>query len=220
MRKMKALIADDQPIVIRGLQSFFDQCPDLGVEALASASCGQDLVALCASLSPELLIVELSLSGMDGLEAIRKIRRRHAALPVVVYSRFDDPKIVSSALKDGANAYLLKSSPLEEWYPALEAIRKGEAYADRHIPEANRHQADPTRIQDIPFGKLGAACLLTRRESEILRLIVQAMSNKEIGHRLYISDQTVSVHRKNIMRKLGVSNTAGLVKAAFEQSLV
>lgn len=219
---MTALIADDQPIILEGLKSVLEKDPELGVQVAATASDGGALLDLAFSRPFDLVILELNLACVDGMTALKKIRSRFPALPIVVFSRYDDPKIVWSTIRDGANAYLLKSSPLEEWGRALSAIRLGQTYLGHGIRPEPAHRPETAHAKKAVFSgeavedNTPGIYLLTRRESEILSLIAQAFSNKEIASRLYISDQTVSVHRKNIMRKLGVCNAAGLVKAAFE----
>ncbi|MBK8042105.1 MAG: response regulator transcription factor [Haliscomenobacter sp.] len=222
MKKMTALIADDQPIVLEGLQSFLGKNPGLAVEVTATAADGTELLELVFGRPFDLVILELNLSGVDGMTALKKIRSRFPGLPIIIFSRYDDPKIVWSTIRDGANAYLLKNSPLEEWRRALEAIREGQTYLGSGIRLEHVKRPEHAEVKKAVFSgeavedNAPGIYLLTRRESEILALIAQALSNKEIASRLYISDQTVSVHRKNIMRKLGVCNAAGLVKAAYE----
>ena len=219
---MTALIADDQPIVLEGLQSFLEKSPGLAVEVTATASNGKELLELAFSRPFDLVILELNLSGVDGMMALKKIRLRFPGLPIVVFSRYDDPKIVWSTIRDGANAYLLKNSPLEEWRHALDAIRQGQTFLGCGIRLEPIKRPETALVKKAVYSgeavedNAPGIYLLTRRESEILALIAQALSNKEIASRLYISDQTVSVHRKNIMRKMGVCNAAGLVKAAYE----
>jgi len=144
---------------------------------------------------------------------------------VLVLTVYDDPKFVKSAFKNGAHGYILKNKGIDELFVALhqvldehesyigEGVQVSENGATRAV--AGKQQTD-FHLEDRFIKKYN----LTKRELEILRLITHAMSNKQIAQELFISDQTVSVHRKNIMRKLGVSNAAGLIKAAYDFSLV
>jgi DNA-binding NarL/FixJ family response regulator len=132
---------------------------------------------------------------------------------------FDDPRLVKAAFKAGADGYILKSGTKDELFHAIEEVIDGHTFVGRGVMLVDRHNGHgaDTGMPDKRFARRHG---LTPREMEIMRYIGQALNNKDISEKLYISDQTVSVHRKNIMRKLGVNNTASLIKIAFENNLV
>jgi DNA-binding NarL/FixJ family response regulator len=139
---------------------------------------------------------------------------------VLVMTMFDDPRMVKAAFKAGADGYMLKSGTQAELFRAIETVMEGHTYLSSGVamdkPHSNSQDTSSGFLDKQFAGKYG----LTRREIEIMQHIGQALSNKEIAEQLFISDQTVSVHRKNIMRKLRVNSTASLIKIAFEHHLV
>ncbi|HMQ06476.1 MAG TPA: response regulator transcription factor [Saprospiraceae bacterium] len=174
----------------------------------------------------DLLIMELALSDGDGLQLIPEIRKTFDDLKILVVSSYTDSRFVKKALQSGADGYMAKSNSLSELITALESIIADRTYIGNglHItPPSGSLQRNEGSI-DIVNGTYKDKFLirkrLTKREQEILHLIIQAKNNKEIASELYISDQTVGVHRKNIMRKLGVKNTINLIKFAIEHELV
>ena len=136
---------------------------------------------------------------------------------VVVMTVQDDPRLVKAAFRAGADGYLLKSGTTEELFQAIEQVVEGHTFTGSGVMMLEPSQTTKNSHPDKTFARKHG---LTRREIEIMRYIGQALNNKDIATRLFISDQTVSVHRKNIMRKLRVNNTATLIKIAFENHLV
>ncbi len=174
----------------------------------------------------DLLIMELALSDGDGLQLIPDIRKTFDDLKILVVSSYTDSRFVKKALQSGADGYMSKSNSLSELITALENIISDKTYIGNglHItPPSGGIQRNEGAF-DVVNGTYKDKFLirkrLTKREQEILHLIIQAKNNKEIASELYISDQTVGVHRKNIMRKLGVKNTINLIKFAIEHELV
>ncbi len=224
MQLIKTVVADDQRIFIEGLKTVLQQHSEFRFDILASVYNGRDILRILKRTKAELLILELNLPGIDGIEIIKQINRERLDIKVLALTAYDDPKIVKSAFKAGVNAYLLKNQKVEELFIAIGAIQQGNNFLGEGVA-INRSNGKGLRphilhqmhsFEDSFIKKHH----LTKRELEILGHITQALSNKEIAKILFISDQTVSVHRKNIMRKLGVSNTAGLIKAAYDHSLV
>ena len=182
---------------------------------------GNQAIELLESQRPDLALLDLNLPGKDGLEILQYIFKKKLPTKTLVLTMYSDPKVVRKALKSGAAGYLLKDQDAGELTSAIREVMRGKTYLGKGLSEmvnSTKLMGRPSKetYQDT-FPKIH---YLTKREAEILNLIAQAMSNKEIAQELFISDQTVSVHRKNIMRKLGVSNTAGLVKIAYDNSLI
>ncbi len=219
MNLIKTILADDQPIFLRGLQSTLLQTQKPNFEIVASVSDGDHLLALVESVPADLLILDLSLQGKDGLEVIQEIRSLKENLPVLVLSRYKELGMVKSTLQAGADGYLLKTSDTQELLSAIQEVCLHKTFVDKAVSFGEERFGSRFSFRSFE-DKFVRKYYLTKRELEILRLITQAMSNKEIAKKLFISDQTVGVHRKNIMRKIGVSNTAGLIKTAYDYCLV
>ena len=223
MNLLKTILADDHRIFIEGLKSVLNRERAHQFDIIDIFYDGKELISNIKSKPCDLLILDLNIPGKDGLEVIKFIRQEHLEIKIVVLTMYDDPKIIKLAFKHGADAYILKDKQIEELHNAVELVFKEETYLGEGvitsasiIGGAIHKKENGSGFDDRFIRKHN----LTRREIEILRLITLALSNKEIAKELFISDQTVSVHRKNIMRKLGVSNTAGLVKVAYDNSLV
>jgi len=132
---------------------------------------------------------------------------------------FDDPRLVKAAFKAGADGYMLKSGSKDELFHAIEEVIEGHTYIGNGLALVEHRNGNGSDVIS-PDKRFARTYGLTRREMEVMRYIGQALNNKDIAEKLFISDQTVSVHRKNIMRKLGVNNTASMIKIAFENNLV
>jgi DNA-binding NarL/FixJ family response regulator len=168
---------------------------------------------------PDLLLMDLNLPETDGLKVLPEVKRGSSNTRVLVMTVFDDPRLVKAAFKAGADGYILKSGTKDELFHAIEEVIDGHTFVGRGVMLVDQHNGHGSE-NGMPDKRFARKHGLTPREMEIMRFIGQAMNNKNISEKLYISDQTVSVHRKNIMRKLGVNNTASLIKIAFENNLV
>jgi DNA-binding NarL/FixJ family response regulator len=150
---------------------------------------------------------------------VSTLKKLYPDMRLLVLTSYDDARLVKATFKAGADGYMLKSSGKEELYRAIDDIMHGQTYVGRGVVLADQRpgaSSSGALLENRFARRFG----LTRREMEIMQYIGQAMNNKDIAGKLFISDQTVSVHRKNIMRKLGVNNTASLIKIAFENNLV
>jgi len=223
MKVIKTVIADDQPLFIAGLRSIFTE-KSSEIDILSCHSDGKDLLKDQSLNRADLLILDLNLSGSDGLSVIKALRARPESPAILVFSRYNDANIVKTAFRNGTDGYLLKKECPDALFGAIKSVLSGKTYvgAGVQIKTQQARKSHPKSAGDQPSfeERFIRKYHLTKRELEVLNLITEALSNKEIARELYISDQTVSVHRKNIMRKLGVSNTAGLIKIAYDNSLV
>lgn len=169
---------------------------------------------------PDLLLLDPSLPSQERKDWLQGIRRRFRGLRVLLFSEQNDPIMISEVLGEGADGYLLKTASKDELRRAISEISEGRQYFGRGVSSSDTGvRAGRNAVADYE-GRFAQKFSLTRREVEIVRYIGQAMSNKEIAGKLYISDQTVSVHRKNIMRKLKVNSTASLVKMVYDNQLI
>lgn len=218
-RVLKTLLADDQPIFLTGLQlTLAENCP-LPISVVGVHHKSDELLRIIQEEKIDLLIMDLNLEGLDGLELIRAIRKQGERPLIQVLSRYGQSRMVRSVLQAGANAYVLKRAAPAELFHSLQQVMQGATYVGKGIDLENEKGLPADGMPSFEE-KLVRKYYLTRREIQVLQLITQAQSNKEIAKTLFISDQTVSVHRKNIMRKVGVNNTAGLLRLAYEYGLV
>ncbi|MEM1320749.1 MAG: response regulator transcription factor [Bacteroidota bacterium] len=222
MQRVDLVIADDHHLFIAGLKTILQNVEGFEFEVLGIAHTGESLIPLLKRSKPQLLLLDLNMPERDGLDVLGTIREEYPDLKILALTMYDDAKIVKSAFKSGVDGYVLKNVSKEELVRGISEVLQGHTFLGEGV-KLNAILENVTKHTDANLffeDKFIKKYNLTKRELEILRLISQAMSNKEIAKELYISDQTVSVHRKNIMRKLGVSNTAGLIKIAYDNSLV
>jgi DNA-binding NarL/FixJ family response regulator len=222
MRSLDVLVADDHPIFVEGLQAVLSR-PRGGFEYIIKgvARNGAQMAALLSENQPDLLLLDINLPESDGFKVLPTLKRGHAKTRVLVVTGFDDPRLVKAAFRAGADGYMLKSGTKDELFQAIEQVIGGQTFLGRGVALTEQRYTQTTGTEPAaPDRRFAKKHGLTRREIEIMRHIGLALTNKEIAERLYISDQTVSVHRKNIMRKLGVNSTANLIKIAFENHLV
>lgn len=222
MQQLKIVLADSHRIFIEGIQKILERSvQNYQLEIIGSTHTAKQLLTLLNRYSVDLIIFDLNFSDMDGFDLLDQIHKEQLNCKKLVLTAYDDPKIIRAAFRKGIHAYILKNQPVEEVWDAIDSLMNG----DNFIGKGVKTSTLGTRVnKKRSFSALADRFVkkhsLTKRELEILHLISQALSNKEIAKELFISDQTVSVHRKNIMRKLGVSNTAGLIKLAYDYSLV
>lgn len=227
MHIINTIIADDHQIFVEGLQQLLLRRADYRYRIIGTAFDGREALHQIKHHKAEadLLILDLNMPGMDGLEVLEALGSEKKHLKILVLTMHDEPRLVREAIKAGADGYMLKREGAEELFQGINEIMSGNRFLGKglvlHQAEEKEGSAEKLLSRKHLFedGYI-LKYNLTKREMEILRLITKAKSNKEIGKTLFISDQTVSVHRKNIMRKLGVTNTAGLIKVAYENSLI
>ena len=222
MTVINSVLVDKQNIFRAGLKAFFKAQSDVPVNIIGEESTAEGLILfLHKNLSTELVLLDLNLPDQDGLELIPQIRKQFKGVKIMVLTSYSDYKFVGQALKNGADGYILKSNEPSDLMEGVKEVMAGNTYIapGLHItpPNGNRLTNGKKAMYEDRFV---IKQKLTKREHEVLELITQAKNNKEIAKELYISDQTVGVHRKNIMRKLGVRNTINLIKFALENQIV
>ena len=222
MTVINSVLVDKQNIFRAGLKAFFREQKEMPVNIIGEESTAEGLVLfLHKNLSTELVLLDLNLPDQDGLELIPQIRKQFKGVKIMVLTSYSDYKFVGQALKNGADGYIVKSNDPSDLIEGVKEVMAGNTYIapGLHItpPNGNRLTNGKKSMYEDRFV---IKQKLTKREHEVLELITQAKNNKEIAKELYISDQTVGVHRKNIMRKLGVRNTINLIKFALENQIV
>lgn len=211
----RVLVVDDQTVVRDGLVLLLGLLPDL--EVVAAAGDGEQALSLVAEHAPDVVLMDLRMPRMDGVEATRRIRAEHPAVQIVVLTTYADDESVFAALRAGARGYLTKDAGAEEIARAIEAVREGDAQlspsVQRRLLEAVASGTpNARRSRDLPDG-------LTRREAEVLALIAAGRSNAEIAQDLFISQTTVKTHINNIFAKTGLRDRAQAVAYAFRNNL-
>ena len=199
------LLVDDHILVRRGFRRLLEDDP--GIVVVGEASSAEEAVTLSAELAPKVILMDYALPGMNGIAAMREILARSPSVAVLILSMHSEAALVQRALEAGARGYLLKSA------------------TDLDLPDAVRRAAAGRRVLDPKLAQAATAhAELTRelsaRETEVLQLICEGLSNRDIANRLSLSVNTVAVHRANIMTALGVHKTAELVVYAIQHGLV
>lgn len=222
MSAITSVLVDSQSIFRAGLKAYFEDILEPSIEIIGEESSAEGLTLfLHKNLSTELVFLDLNLPDQDGLDVIPLIRKQFKQVRIIVLTSYSDYKFVGQALKNGADGYILKSNEPEDLLEAVREVMAGNTYIapGLHITPPNGKRLTNGK-KSLYEDRFVIKQKLTKREHEVLELITQAKNNKEIAKELYISDQTVGVHRKNIMRKLGVRNTINLIKFALENQLV
>jgi len=227
MQTVRTIIADDHQLFTEGIKNILSRSDRFKFEIIGEAPDGKSLLPVLKSNYADLLLLDLNMPESDGLDVLGEIRDDYSDLKILALTMYDEVKLVKTAFKAGVDGYVLKNTGPLELLDAIEIVLQGKTFVGTGVDLIGNH-FDPNgntvnkvngtreKFEDKFIQKYN----LTKRELEILKLITSALSNKEIAKELYISDQTVSVHRKNIMRKLGVSNIAGLIKIAYDNSLI
>ncbi|MEL6534147.1 MAG: response regulator transcription factor [Bacteroidota bacterium] len=208
-------LVDDHQVLLDGLSAVLGKYPQWQV--LHTATRGEDCLQQLEQAQPDLLLMDLQMPGMGGLAFCEAVKKQWPTLPVLVLSMEGDGHAIRQAIEKGANGYILKEAPKEELLQAMEIVRSGGSYHSAEVSQAVMASLQP-RPGSAKVG--GIEIRLTKREKEILRLIVAEHSTPEIAEALFISENTVETHRKNLMSKLQVRNLAGLVKYALQHGLV
>jgi len=207
----KVIIADDHPIVIDGLRTHINAQPDLTV--VGETGDGLEVETLVNYHHPDVLLLDLALPGLSGLEITRRVKKKYPHTHIVIVSMYDDIAYVAEAIKSGAQAYVLKRSVSAELISAIRSVLDGKRYLSPPLSEDTLSEY----IRNLQTEDLDVFNTLTRREAEVLYLIIDGLTNHQIGDRLGVSSRTVEMHRSNLIHKLGVSGTAELVALAVER---
>ena len=204
---MKLIIADDHRIFRQGLKSLLEDEP--GINILAEASSGHELMSLIRHREPDIILLDVEMPGMDGLESMQQIKKLRHSCKVIVLTMHSETSYIKRMVQSGAAGYVLKDAGKTELIKAIQAIQNGETYFSPEVSEAVMKKLT---AKEKPA--------LTKREIEIVKLIADQMTTAEIADKLSLSPHTIEAHRKNIFLKLGLKNSAGLVRYAIEKGLV
>ena len=214
---IRVVIADDQPLVRAGFATMVGSADDL--ELVGEAENGADAVALVGRMRPDVILMDIRMPGLDGLQATRQITSdpELAGLRIIMLTTFDLDDYVYEALRSGASGFLLKDARPEDILNAVRVVAAGEALL---APSVTRRLIERFAAQPPPAPPSIALDQLTERESDVLRLVAQGLSNAEIADRLYISLFTAKTHVSRVLTKLDARDRAQLVMLAYEAGLV
>lgn len=211
--KVTILIADDHPLVREALHQALDAEEDMKV--VAEASDGEEAVRLVSELRPDVVVMDIVMPKLNGIEATKKIKQIAPNTAILILTAYDDDEYVLGLLHAGAAGYLLKSARGRDLAGAIRAIKSGESVLHPNIIAKLLKQAMTT-----PAHKNESQGLLSQRESEILKLVTLGMSNKEIAGKLFLSERTVKAHLTNVFNKLNVASRSEAIVKALQWGLV
>ena len=211
---IRVILAEDHHLVRKGIRALLENADD--IEIVGEAADGQEAVELTQRLAPDVLIMDIAMPRLTGIQATRRIRALNAATQVVILSMYSDETLVRQALGNGAKGYLLKRSVVEELLLAIRAASRGDIYLSPEI--CGPVLADLLTPQaDAEMSKFDR---LTPREREVLQLIAEGHTNRAIAQLMKVSVKTVEKHRASLMSKLGIYDVAGLVRIAIQHGLI
>jgi two-component system response regulator NreC len=213
--KFRVIIADDHGVVRKGLRLLLEQYPEL--EVIGEAANGRDAVTMAAALSPQIVILDVAMPILNGIEAAEQILNADSKIGVIILTMHADESYLLRALNVGIKGYLLKESAEEDLLAAIRSVARGKPFFSRAINE--------TLLEDYmrmlkQQGLSDTFHLLTVREKEVLQLLAEGKTNKEVAILLDVSPYTVESHRTNLMQKLNIHNTAEIVLYAVRKRLV
>jgi two-component system, NarL family, response regulator NreC len=212
-KKIRILICDDHTLFVEGIKALFRN--ETSLEIIGEARDGRQAVELVTQLKPDLLLMDISMPDMTGFDATQRVHEFNPSLKVLILTMHDDEELVARCLEAGAAGYIMKDAPASQLLYAIEAVQKGDTYLSPavlktvvggYVKNSNRPLTSYDR--------------LSVREREILKLLAEGLSVKEIAVRLNVSVKTVDVHKYNLMKKIGVHDRAELIKYAIQKKLI
>jgi DNA-binding NarL/FixJ family response regulator len=216
-KKINVVIVDDHGLLRQGIASLLENIAD--IQVIASLSSGEEAVSLPSTVQPDVFLMDIMMKGMTGIEATRWIKEQSPGIRIILISSEVNKDFISAGIKSGIDGYLPKDVGKEELITAIRKVMGGDRYFSQQVTALvfQDFYLQKTEGKGLPTKKSNE---LTKRENEVLILIANGKSLKQISEELFISIKTVETHKLNIQDKLGLSNTAQLVKYAIEQKLV
>ena len=209
---IRVLLVDDHPLVLEGINACLSNVA--GIEVVGQANNGLEALELAEALTPDVVLMDVTMPVMNGLEATRELKRRFPDYRVLILSMHENREYILQIIQSGAAGYVLKDVPSEELVTAIEIVNQGGTYFSSKASETLMKQFEHGRQTDIQRQEL------TKREKTVLKHLAEGDSNKEIARRLDISVRTVETHRQNIKQKLNIQTAAGLAKYAIENNMI
>lgn len=210
---IRILIADDHGVMRGGLRALLEDEP--GLEVVGEASSGEEVIALTEELQPDIILMDIGMPGIDGIEATRAIKNKFADIQVLVLSVYEDESLLREAIQVGAAGYIIKRAAEDELISAIKVVSRGDMYIHPAITRLLFSKHPQTNHSEE-----ASLESLSRRELEVLGYLARGYTNRQIAETLYISIRTVESHRANIMGKLGIQNRIELVEYAKKYGLM
>ena len=215
MNKKRILIVDDHQLIIDGLRGFIESNSDYQI--VGEANTGTEAIRLASVLSPDLILMDIEMPEMSGIQACQEIKKSLPKIKIIIVSMHNEKQLIKKLIDQGADGYLLKNSHQKEVMDAIEKVLNNQIYLSNDVTLS---LLDKSQVKSTHGSDVTTIAQLTEREVEILKLVAQGMTNKEVGDSLNISHRTVDTHRTNLMKKLDVTNVAGLIRFAFKNGLI
>lgn len=213
MQQFKVVLADDHEIFREGLKSLVEK--DQSLEIVGEAQDGKDLIFQLKNVKCDVIVTDLSMPNMDGMEAIKIIRKKYPKIKILILTMLKDHEHFKHAMSYGASGYLLKDDAFDQLSMAIKLIMKGKKYIS---PSLSALETDRF-LRSLDETESPSVDILTKREKQIIQFVAGGLANKNIATKLNISIRTVEAHRTNLTNKLGIKTTAGLVKFAISKGL-
>ena len=207
MKDTKLFIVDDHYMVIEGIRSLLQN--EAGLEWTGHASNAASCLAYLQQQQPDVILMDISLPDKSGIDLCKEVKEKYPSVFILGLSTFNQESFISKMMDNGASGYVLKNATKEELLEAIETVMKGKLFLSMDAAQSLRSVADKP---DMP--------VITRREKEVLELIAAGCTNAEIAERLFVSVSTIDTHRKNLLEKFNVRNTASLVRLATQQQII
>ena len=214
MGKIKVLVADDHTILRQGIKALLDN--QEGIEVVGEAKDGREAIKVIEELLPDVIMMDIAMPGLNGLEATRRIKKKFPKMKVLVLTMYANEEYIFQILNAGANGYLVKETAFQDLISAIKAVYRGESFMSPSISK----KVVNGYIQQARGDKKKSCEVLTHREREVLQLIAEGNSSKKIAEALFISPKTVETHRTHLMDKLNIHNRSGLIKYAIRKGMV
>jgi DNA-binding NarL/FixJ family response regulator len=212
---IRVIVADDHHLVRQGIRALLEK--QAHIQVIGEAQDGQQAVDLTHSLKPDVLLLDINMPRINGIEVVRRVREAGSQTEILILSMYEDESLVIKALRNGARGFILKKSVTEELFTAIAAASARKTYLSPEIFDVMENGAVQPGTDANPNDDFER---LTSREREVCQLIAEGNTNNEVAHQLGISIKTVEKHRANLMEKLGVQDIAGLVREAIKNGIV
>ena len=211
---IKIMIIDDHQVIIDGIKAMLTDEPQ--IQVALEATSGKEALSIVDPTMIDAILLDINIPDMSGFEICAKLKGKYPSIKIIALSMHDESGYISKMVKAGVDGYLLKNTGKQEIIEALKSVHKGEKYFSKAVTDSlMAGMVAPRQPKSTDFIQK-----ITRREKEILKLIVEELTTDEIAERLFISNSTVMTHRKSLLRKLNAKNSAGLVKVAYEFGLL
>ena len=210
--KIKVAIADDHPIFMEGLVALLEDADEINI--VGTALNGIEMLELLKKNQIDVLISDISMPGMDGLELSKQVRKIYPHIAILVLTMHDEQRMITNMIRAGVKGYILKNAGKEQFLSAIRSLANGEMYMSDEVKNKMITNISPGEKQNQLIPKL------SDREKEILQLVAKEYTTQQIADQLFISHHTVISHRKKLLFKFNVQNTAGLIKRAIETGLL